>query len=83
VSAPPPADESDLLRRAYAAWFRGADRMGLMPERPNSGLSGVEEHGGKTYVVLRNSDGLMVVYRVRNDGKLKALRRVPAELRDE
>jgi hypothetical protein len=82
LSVPPPVDERDLLRRASAAWLRGADRVGLMPEPPDPGLSGVEQVGGKTYVVLRNGDGLMAVYRVRDDGTLKALRRVPAELRD-
>jgi hypothetical protein len=81
VPAPPPS-EGDLLHRASAAWFRGAERVGLMPEPPDPGLSGVETYGGKTYVVLRNADGLMAVYRVRDDGTLKALRRVPAELRD-
>ena len=82
MSVPPPADERDLLRRASTAWFHGADRVGLMPEPPDPRLSGVETYGGKTYVVLRNADGLVAVYRVRDDGTLKALRRVPAELRD-
>jgi hypothetical protein len=81
VPTPSPA-EGDLLHRASAAWFRGANRVGLMPEPPDPGLSGVEEVGGKTYVALRNGDGLMAVYRVRDDGTLKALRRVPAGLRD-
>lgn len=72
-----PADEDDLLRRAYAAWYR-AGGMDI----PSS-FSGVEAAGGKWYVVLRSGTRLMRVYRVRNDGKLKALRRPPAELRDE
>lgn len=79
----PIANDADLLRRGYAAWFREAGRKGYVASQPNSALSGVEEAGGKKYVVLRNIRGLMVAYRVRNDGKLKALRRVPAELRDE
>ena len=34
------------------------------------------------YVVLRNVNGILSVYRVRNDGKLKGLRRWPAALND-
>jgi hypothetical protein len=66
----------DLTRRAFAAWFRsgGIDQ----PSR----WSGVEEHGGKNYVVLRNANGVMAVYRVRNDGKLKRLVRWPTALDD-
>lgn len=32
------------------------------------------------YVVLENVSGILAVYRVRNDGKLKGLRRWPAQL---
>jgi hypothetical protein len=35
---------------------------------------------GLSYVVLRNARGLLAVYRVRNDGMLKGLKRWPAEI---
>jgi hypothetical protein len=38
--------------------------------------------GGKRYVVLRNTKGVLAVYRVRNDGILKGLRRWPAALEE-
>ena len=68
-------DESDLLRRAMSAWFRAG---GI--EHP-ANTSGVVEHEGKHYVVLENVNGILGVYRVRNDGALKGLRRWPSDLR--
>lgn len=40
----------------------------------------LEELNGLHYVTWRESGALVGVFRVRNDGKLKALRRFPAEL---
>jgi hypothetical protein len=34
----------------------------------------------KSYVALRNVNGMLAVYRVRNNGALKRLKRWPAEL---
>lgn len=70
--------KSDLERRAFAAYFRSGGT-----EQPSATISGVEEHDGKTYVVLRNVSGLLACYRVRNDGKLKLLRRVPRAIAEE
>jgi len=64
----------DLTRRAYAAWFRS----GAID--PPSDTSGLVEHDGHRYVVLRNVRGVLAVYRVRNDGVLKRLRRWPDAL---
>jgi hypothetical protein len=66
--------QDDLTRRAFAAWFRA----GAIDQPANS--SGVRMHDGKQYVVLENARGTMAVYRVRNDGKLKRLRRWPTEV---
>jgi hypothetical protein len=68
-------DESDLIRRAMSAWFRS----GGIDQPANT--SGVVEHEGKPYVVLKNVNGTLAIYRVRNDGTLKRLRRWPAELK--
>ena len=68
-------DDDDLYRRAMAAYWRG--RVGDPGvDQPAQRRSGVEEHGGKKYVVLRG-DGVLAVYRVRNDGMLKGLKRWP------
>ena len=69
-------DDKDLLRRAYAAYFRSPDGSGHFKDQPASD-SGVEVHNGKYYVVLRNARGVLMVYRLRNDGALKGLRRYP------
>ena len=68
-------DKDDIFRRAMAAHFRSGGT-----EQPSGSSSGVEKIGGKWYAVLRNVRGIMAVYRVRNDGKLKKLIRFPAGL---
>jgi hypothetical protein len=68
------ATDDELTRRAFAAYFRagGSDQP--------ANTSGVAEVGGHRYVVLRNVRGVLAVYRVRNDGVLKGLRRWPPAL---
>jgi hypothetical protein len=66
--------KQDVTRRAFAAYFRS----GGIDQPANS--SGVVEHNGKAYVVLENVNGILAVYRVRNDGMLKRLRRWPSDL---
>lgn len=65
---------TDLVRRAFAAWFRtgGTDQP--------ANTSSVEAHEGHEYVVLRNAGGTLAVYRVKNDGVLRRLRRWPSAL---
>jgi hypothetical protein len=66
---------ADLLRRAYAAWFRcgGTD----IPQE----ISGVKTRLGLTYVVLHGATGVLTVYRVRPDNMaLRVLKRWPAIL---
>jgi hypothetical protein len=56
-----------------------AAREGYRADYPSSEASGEEEIGGKQYVVLRDAGGgTMAVYRVRNDGMLKRLKRWPS-----
>lgn len=61
----------DPVTRALAAYFRAGGT-----DQPSAD-SGVVEHDGKSYVVLRNVNGVLTVYRVLNDGGLKALKRWP------
>ena len=66
---------ADILRRAMAAFFRGGGT-----DQPSATDSGVQEVKGLTYVVLRNSNGILAVYRLRPNGVLKGLKRWPKEL---
>ena len=70
----PPLDERDLARRALAAYFRSGGTAQPM------GGGDVTEYDGKLYVLLTNVRGTLAVYRVRNDGMLKRLRRPPRNL---
>jgi hypothetical protein len=70
----------EILSRAYSAYFKTAKREGYFADQPAEGASGQQEHGDKSYLVLRNRAGVLAVYRVRNDGVLKRLRRWPADL---
>jgi len=65
----------ELLRRAMAAYFRSGGT-----EQPSSSASGVQEVDGLMYVVLRNVNAVLSVYRVRPNGLLKGLKRWPQEL---
>ena len=72
----PVMSHSELVRRAYAAVYRsGADLPGVMTGR-------VAEARGREYVVLSggSAGAVVAVYRVRNDGMLKGLKRWPREL---
>jgi len=72
-------DDIDLTRRAFAAYFKTGSPGIDQPSRS----SGVEQLGERYYVVLRggrNDNGICAVYRLRNDGVLKRLKRWPAEL---
>jgi hypothetical protein len=73
------------LDRAFAAFFRAAAIQGEAVLNPPSTGSEVVDLGGKRYAVLRNAnlrsaDGILAVYRIRNDGVLKRLKRWPSGL---
>lgn len=68
--------EQDLIRRAMAAHLRGGGTPGDI--RGHAHTRG----DGKTHVALTQGGRTVAVYRVRNDGKLKRLRRWPVELRE-
>lgn len=72
----PHASDDQLSRRAIAAFYRSPATSGQAPSR-----SDVREQDGKRYVVLSAAGRVLAVYRVRNDGMLKGLKRWPAELR--
>ncbi len=71
-----------LIRRAFAAYYRSGHSDGLTDTEITipSNSSYLCEFDGKQYVVLNNINGVLAVYRVRNNGVLKGLRRWPAEI---
>ena len=69
----------DPLDRAYAAYYRFHDGA---HQQPQASLSGEETAEGRRYVVLRNVDGILAVYRITNAGQLKGLRRWPKSLEE-
>jgi len=79
------AGEQELLARALRAYFIAGRGNGSV-DSPSLYDSEVTEYGPKSdrklYAVLRNVKGVLAVYRVRNDGMLKRLKRWPAELEE-
>ena len=74
----PGGEEEDYVRRAIAAFLRNAGPNELVPMPANT--SSVQEHKGKFYVELHNVNGTLAVYRIRNDGVLKRMKRWPLEV---
>lgn len=66
------SEEVDVMRRAMAAYFRFGGVT--IP----SGASKIEVVANKRYCVLRICPDYRVIYRIRNDGMLKFMRRPPA-----
>jgi hypothetical protein len=60
----------ELIRRALAAY-------GWSDGEPLPTATAIQKIGGLRYVLLHRSKALLAVYRVRNDGKLKRLKRLP------
>ena len=72
--------DDDLVRRAFAAWYR-SENIHTQP----ANTSGIRKHAKKRYVVLNSigsATGILAVYRVKNDGFLKRLKRWPKELEE-
>jgi hypothetical protein len=73
-------NETELLGRALRAYFMTAAHVGYRVDQPDSSSSGPANVGGHDYVALRNVNGVLAVYRVKNNGTLRRLKRWPAEL---
>jgi hypothetical protein len=68
--------EEEMLKRAVSAYFRyGEGEL----DQPNAGISCIQNYNGKDYCILRNIRGVLAVYRIKNDGFLKRLKRYPNE----
>lgn len=74
-------NEQELLRRAFAAYFRTSTDSS--PDQPSgSGSEVVFENKKPRYVVLRGGRGRgpLAVYRVKNDGILRRMKRWPKDI---
>ena len=71
-------DNEPLINRAFAAYFREATREGAILQPGSTGH--LCEFRGKHYVVLGSGAASCRVYRVRNDGVLKGLKRWTREI---
>lgn len=70
---------TDLTQRAIAAHLRQPGAL-----QPSYGLSGPATAAGREFVVLRNTGGVLAVYRVLPVSRtLKRLKRWPAVLTDQ
>jgi hypothetical protein len=70
-----------LTSRAIAAFYRKARKLAgdYQPMQPRN-ENGERIIDGRRYVVLRNVCSILAVYRVRNNGMLRAMKRWPAEI---
>jgi hypothetical protein len=74
-------DDLELTARATVAYYsarRRAQGGGAIDAPGNT--SGLRKIDGLPYIVLENVNGVLAVFRLRNDGILKSLRRWPAGL---
>ncbi len=69
------ASDERLGSRALSAYFR-TDTYPIIPQQPSEPELWTVD--GKYHVVLANSSGILAVYRVKNDGALRRLKRIPA-----
>src|SRR5579872_5202444 len=71
------ATEPYLVARAFGAYYIWAARYVdyRRYDHPALGCSGLVRHKDRSYIVLRNRDGILAVYRVRNGKKLKSTKR--------
>jgi len=69
---------SKFYPRAAVAYVNVEKRAGRVADQPSELHSFEPTLGGKDYMVLRNADRLLAVYRIRCDnGTLKRLKRWP------
>lgn len=70
----PKLTNDDACKRAMAAYRRSGGS-----QQP-SGSGDIATIDGVDYVVLRNANGILKVYQLTDDGRLKGLRETPAGL---
>jgi hypothetical protein len=79
VFFPGTGTRDELIGRAMRAYFMTAARDGYNADQPSQSSSGTYDVDGREYVVLRNVSGPVAVYRIKNNGMLRRLKRWPNE----
>jgi phosphosulfolactate phosphohydrolase-like enzyme len=69
----------DAVTRATAAYYRAASVQGF-GQINQPGEIREQTHDEKSYVTLHNTNGTLAVYRINNNGSLRALKRWPPAL---
>jgi hypothetical protein len=67
----------ELLIRALRAYGIASRKSDTVQTEPSATLSDVEEHSESKYVVLRNVNGILAVYKLKPSGTLRAMKRWP------
>ena len=65
------------FNRAMSAYFRSGGTA--QPQKNED----IEKYNGREYMVLRNCNGILAVYRITCSGQLKRLKRWPSEISEE
>lgn len=66
-----------FIERAHGAYLASD---GLSAEQPVAAYSGVRRLSGRDYVTLANKRHVLAVYRIRQSGRLRRMRRPPVGL---
>jgi hypothetical protein len=65
-----PDDEEKYIERARQAWQRRCERTGTIYDEPGQGSSIESVAGANDRVVLRNVNGVIAVYEVKQNGSI-------------
>ena len=63
--------------------FRRSLPANAVWQKPDATLSGVENHEGVLYMVLRNVKGILAVYEVHSDERLERLDHWPSAITEQ
>lgn len=61
----------DIIERAIRAYKKRCEREGRIYDQPDSSISGLEKREEKICILLRNVNGILAVYQIRKDGRLR------------
>ena len=68
-----PYDEEEIITRAFRAYFTRARRAGHVAMYP-ANSSYVDETSGRVHVILENINGVLAVYRLKDNGHIEFVR---------
>ena len=71
-----------LIQQAIRAWKRYEQYHGFYPTQPSMSDSQILRDGGDLYIILANCNGILAVYRVRENGTLFRLKNIPQKVEE-